>query len=447
MKMRPLLHLILMVSIVCWAKFGSFFRVEQDYLASLFSNVRDKIVVETDKVSDEVIFVEFSEADKDEFSQWPPAPLDYIVVLKRLLAAEPAMVIFPDTLHWDDQVEFLEAFKEGLLPFSRALLGFSLEEKGESLSEEGLIFALSDIPKTLGLFRDTTYLPKVKQVKEAPQTRLRSTLDLGFSEIVDSSGGDGPWIAANFKDEFVVPSLVHQAVTLYRRVPYVQQGINLGRNATWNLNHTYLLPLSPEGEILLSGLVQVPKLSALEMMIPDLGDDDAQVQNQSIGKNKIIVLGQSSLKEENGSGLAYDHARWIASALSIAPIQSAPFFLSFIVGLVSFILALRQVKLRRVGALFYGALLLGLWYAIAVMVFQTSQFWWSPMGWILLAASTIYCVLWKRGQEPEAPEEAQSSMPVSSVTEEKKTEQVKLSQEFEKSKEESEPSTEIKPSK
>lgn len=357
------------------------------------------------------------------------------------------MVIFPDTLHWDDQVEFLEAFKEGLLPFSRALLGFSLEEKGESLSEEGLIFALSDIPKTLGLFRDTTYLPKVKQVKEAPQTRLRSTLDLGFSEIVDSSGGDGPWIAANFKDEFVVPSLVHQAVTLYRRVPYVQQGINLGRNATWNLNHTYLLPLSPEGEILLSGLVQVPKLSALEMMIPDLGDDDAQVQNQSIGKNKIIVLGQSSLKEENGSGLAYDHARWIASALSIAPIQSAPFFLSFIVGLVSFILALRQVKLRRVGALFYGALLLGLWYAIAVMVFQTSQFWWSPMGWILLAASTIYCVLWKRGQEPEAPEEAQSSMPVSSVTEEKKTEQVKLSQEFEKSKEESEPSTEIKPSK
>src|ERR1022692_433060 len=73
---------------------------ERLFLDFLVANARDQFEDVEIAPSTDVVFIEFNERDKAEFSAWPPAPLDYIMALKRIAPHEPDVVAFTDVLDW-----------------------------------------------------------------------------------------------------------------------------------------------------------------------------------------------------------------------------------------------------------------------------------------------------------------------------------------------------------
>ncbi|WP_075088182.1 hypothetical protein [Verrucomicrobium spinosum] len=63
---------------------GQFPEVDPWYLDFLVANTRNKDSEASQSLSSDVVLVQFREDEKAEYSAWPPAPLDYIMAMKRI---------------------------------------------------------------------------------------------------------------------------------------------------------------------------------------------------------------------------------------------------------------------------------------------------------------------------------------------------------------------------
>lgn len=403
MKIRTLFHALVLLGVIGWATQGEVEKVNHAYFSTLVSSGREELLQLQNSVSDEVVFLEFSETEKEDFSHWPPAPLDYLTVLSALKPAQPSMLIFPDTLAWPDQkpVPYLQEFKAALLPFPQVLLGFTLSKNAEPLHEEGLVFAFTDLPKLQGENFASNHLPKTVQVVGVPNPEFRSAITLGFNAIEGEAAH--PWVLAAFKDDRLVPSLMHQAITLHHRVPHRAQALTSGNQAAWTLRDAYYWPLEADAKLKFPQWVEVPKLNALDLLTPDLGRKSSEEIQQLLGSGKIVVLGQS---QADGRSMAYEQASWIATLLAAPKLHALPNWSQWLLIVLALAISVWQATKSFGKAFHFGVLHMLLWITGALLAFKTAQIWWSPVPLMVAASSQILCILWPKRSKGAEPSQA-----------------------------------------
>lgn len=399
MKIRALILLCLLGGVFAWLErergSGRMGAAEQGFLDFLVANARERFDKNAPKPADEVVLVEFREEDKAEFSAWPPAPIDHLMVLKRLVAHEPDVVAFAMPLTWDAaQGQFANELRDEFLKFPFTVLGYSATAAppGSAAGQ-----ATGDL-EVLGLATsaaDDASLAYTLTPLGVPEKNLRTQMQLGFlSWVLDGENQRRDLFVARFGDRFV-PSLAAQVVGLYKRVTFTEQRLRFGRGAGLYLGSERFVPLAADGTISpkLSG--QPVSVNALELMTPDLGDEASREVSRKLGKHKLIVI---STTPSSWSGQASD-AAW---ALALPTLKRAPLWADWAMGAAAALAGLWQLRRRRLGALVSGFVLAVGGAAVCLVGFQAALTWWSPMFALgSLVASTLFCFVWPRGKTHE----------------------------------------------
>lgn len=400
MKLRVILLTTLLAAVLGWFAYeqqqGRTQDAEQWFLDFLLANGQETFAKAAPAESPDVVLVEFLEKDKAEYSAWPPAPLDFLMVLKRLVEHEPQVVAVVDPLRWEQaQTEFVTQLRNALVPFPSVVMGFHLASEGSDMNQEQSKFAADEMPVFPQAEGGRQGAPKFSRVTQIPDWSLRIVSQAGFSSI---SGITPPKDGVHFvadDGKRLVPSLAVQVITLFHHVPYVAQRLRFGTGARLSLGDQFVIPLGDDGTFALSDTQAVPSVNALELMTPDLGDDTSRAVQTMLGKGKVIVLG-------NGPRSSL-HARAIASALAMPRIVRAPASVDWSFAAVAGLFCFWQLRCRRVKALATGLVALIAGLAICLLVFQSSLVWWPPSAaLLLLATGTVFCFLWPAKKKPVA---------------------------------------------
>ena len=124
-------------------------------------------------------------------------------------------------------------------------------------------------------------------------------------------------------------------------------------------------------------------------MTPDLGDEPAKAVQATLGKGKVVVLG-------NGPGSML-HARAIATALAMPEIQRAPASVAWGLAGAAALFCFWQLRYRRFRAVILGAIAATIGFGVCLLTFQSALMWCSPLPALLvIATGTIFCFLWPR---------------------------------------------------
>lgn len=392
MIMRASLLAILLAAALAWTaaeqQRGRLQVVEQQFLDFLVANGRESFTEATPEESSDVVLVDFQEKDKAEYSAWPPAPLDYLMVLKRLVEHEPKVVVVTDPLRWDQaQTEFITQLRTALVPFPTVVMGFHLASEGTGMSEEQTKFAAEEMPVLPGAEGPQQSVPRFSRVAGLSDWALRIVSQAGFSSLGGgrSSTSSIPFVASD--GTRLVPSLAAQVVTLFHQMPYAEQRLRFGTGAHLSLGDRFVIPLEGDGTFVLLERPQVPSVNALELMTPDLGDDTSKAVQTMLGKGKVVVLG-------NGPESVL-HARAIASALAMPHITRGSAGAIWAFAGAACLFGFWQLRFRRMKALLTGAAALMAGFMICLLVFQSALVWWPPfMALVAVAVSTVFCFIW-----------------------------------------------------
>lgn len=365
--------------------------VDPWFLDFLVANARNAIEKSAPKVSPDVVLVQFGEKDKDEYGSWPPAPLDYIMVLKRISPHEPEVVAFTESLRWSTETpEFLHPLRQALVGMPSTVFGFEVtsEETPEGASlPEAAEFMAKEMPSLSAAENSIEKMPSFRTVTNLPAKTLRVVGQMGISGLASAQGETDAIPMLAREGSKIVPSVVAQAVTLYRRAPFSAMRLRLGPGARLNLGDRFVIPLDATAAVRLPPQITVPTVNALDLLTPELGVPSEEVTRESLGKNKVVVISHSS------DGLT--EAKAIAAALASPEFRQAPLPWEWIIGGITVILASWQLFRGRLGVLLAGFGLLILGIVTSLLTFQTSLQWCSPLPILaVVAASTLVCFLW-----------------------------------------------------
>lgn len=377
---------------------GGLHEAEQGFLDFLVANARSAFARQVPEQSPSVVLVEFREEDKAEFGAWPPAPLDYLMVLKRLQEHEPEVVAITEPLDWAQaEGEFLTQLRSAMVTFPSVVLGFALSSEGGAMTGDAADFAANEMPVLAAVGAGDGEVGTFSAVTRLPVAPLRIAAQTGFSllqtkvplptEAVPVVAGDGSRL---------VPSLVAQVVTLFQHVPYAAQRLRLGTGARLSLGDELMVPLNADGTMTLASKPQVPRVNALELIAPDVGDETARLVRQALGRHKVVILGTSAL--------AGPQARAVASALAMPQIARAPSAADWGFAAAGCLMSFWLLRCSRMKALVSGFAMLVGGMAVCMVAFQSSLTWWSP--WPALVAVTVgmlFCLVWPRRKESGQP--------------------------------------------
>ena len=393
MKARVITLTLLLAATIGWFavehREGKTREADEWFLDFLVANARDTLAKNMPAESPNVVLVEFREEDKQEYEAWPPAAGDYWkVMLKRLKDEnDPFVLAIVEPLRWEkENPQSLAPLGKTLEKFTWVLLGFHLATDEAKATAEQEEFA-HGMPILAAAEGDRKAVPKFSRVAEVTDKSLRPASDAGFSAIngVKTSGDAMPFVADDGKE--LVPSLAAQAATLFRRVPLTAQRLRFGTGARLSLGDTYIIPLRADGSLPLSDRPKVPAVNALELMTPDLGDETAKAVQATLGKGKVVVLG-------NGPDSML-HARAIATALAMPEIKQASALVSWVFAGMACLFCFWQLRCGRWKALISGVVALVVGMGFCLLAFQSSLVWWPPLAALLvMATGTVFCFLW-----------------------------------------------------
>jgi hypothetical protein len=267
------------------------------------------------------------------------------------------------------------------------VLGVHLTSDAAQPSPEQREFFANEMPELPEAEGDQGRLPKFTHVSALSDWSLRIASQAGFSSLdgVPPHGDAVSFVATDGKR--LVPSLAAQAVTLFRRVPYVAQRLRFGTGARLSLGNERVIPLNDGGALRLTENPRVPTVNALELMTPDLGDEPSKQVGATLGKGKVVVLG-------NGPG-GMALARAIATAVAMPEIRRAPDAVAWGYAGVACLFCLWQLRCRRLKAVAWGIAAWIIAIGACVLVFQTSLLWWPPLAALLvISCGTLFCFVW-----------------------------------------------------
>ncbi len=389
--------LLVLLAALAWAldreqRTGRFQKADDFFLDLLLANTRERFTAEPARLSDQVVLVRMREADHLEYSSWPPAPLDWQMVLKSLAAFEPEVVVIATPLAWpDSKAEFIPAVAEALIPFPSVVLAVEVKA-GAATDPAELDWISSALPSLTRVSGDAKLLPNIGSIVAAPHETVRPQMELGL--IARSADAPNSVAFAMRAGETVAPSLVLQALTRHSRAPYSQQRLVLGPGGGAHLGQGIYLPLTTGGDFI--GTSAPPlSVNALDLMTGTLADALSDADKATLGKNKIIVIGID--KDGDEPTLARLQAQALTRALSLPRIRAVGVIERWIISALAALLGLLTLRHRGWKAFRLGLLIIFAALVVSFLLFQSQLIWFPPaIPATLLAASTLFAMLFGR---------------------------------------------------
>jgi hypothetical protein len=373
--------------------------LEQGFLDFLVANSQESFQKAVPESSADVVFIEYREEDKAEHEAWPPAPLDYFMLMKKLAPASPEVIAFVEPLSWEStDAQFIQQFREQLIPVPSVVLGFEVTSDAVEVSPEQREFMTARMPSfKAGASDPGAATVTFKSVTRLPDKSLQIIGgELGVARVI-SSGEALPAHAFPFvvsDGTHVVPSLAAQAVSRFRRMASSNLHLRFGTGGRLGLSDTHVVPLERGGTMKLQGKPAVPELDVLELLNQLADEATLAAMARTLGKGKVLVIGSGDA--------ARAQAQAIAQALAVPLLHRAPAWGDWTFAGVMALLSLWQFGRSRIKALLAGVLIAALAAIICMLTFQSSLWWWSPApAAVVLATSTLFCFLWPRRKNAE----------------------------------------------
>jgi hypothetical protein len=368
---------------------GRFQKADEGYLDVLLANSRERFDPQKSAANDDVVFVSLREEDRAEYSAWPPAPLDWQMILKSLAAHEPDVLVIPTPLSWSDPApEFLPQLAEALLPFPSVVLGV------ECVTGEKAADLPSDLsfPNLARIDGDEALLPSAAQFIALPDPQIARQMELGMVESKPTSAGEKVMLplAARASDR-VVPSLVLQSLSRHSRTPYARQRLRLGAGAGAYLGQGLYVPLTSQGFLSVDKKRDIPAINALDLMTGDLAKALSPEDEARLGKGKIIVVG---LDQSSDLSVAKLQAVALSQSLSMPRLRELEKHEPYLVWAAAAVLGVLLLRFRGSRALRWGVAFIFLAFAASFLLFQSSLIWCPPaIPAALIAASALFAML------------------------------------------------------
>ncbi len=374
------------------------FDFNQLFLDFLIANTRDRFERTYIEPSPEVVVIEFNEKDKAEFSAWPPAPLDYIILLKRIAKHEPDVVVMGDVLKWDKaDVPFLGELQESFRQFPLVALAFGATIDGTAKDSPEI--DAEDLPVFKFVQGDASSAPKLGSFV-LPEKQLRTQMELGFVASSANEKAEHPSLLVARAGQKLVPSLDAQMIALKEHTPYAEQRLRFGIGAGLHLGGRRFVPLANDGTVKPRLKSDPIRINAIDLLTPDLGDDTGRALAKKLGKHKLIILGTTTDSSE-------PRARIAAWALALPTLHRAPAWMEWTAAGAALLLAFVQLRFRRFKAVAFGACVLALGLAAAIVSFQSTLTWCAPhLALALTLTGSVFCFLWPASRRVVAMESA-----------------------------------------
>ena len=385
--LRALILLIVLIPLAIWLdreqRAGRFQRVDELFLDFLVANARDRLTTPDPAApADAVVLLRIDPAQKNEYSAWPPQPLDWQIILKALREHEPDVVVIPEPLTWPKPTpDFVPAVAESLVPLSSVVFGV----EAQPASAEGMPVFMGGLENALPRFEkaggEIARVPSIAALIQAPQEELRRHAELGL--IVEKSL---PY--ALRAEDRLLPGVIAQVLARQSRTPYATHRVLFGPGAGAHLQNGVFVPLQPDGSIAVDDKKTVITVNALDLLSGGLADALSAKDRQHLQNASIIVIGQD---DEKQPGTARRHAQALASLLALPRLRVLDEMEQRIAwgvfGLIGLWLVL-TVPRRKSPA--RGLLLIFLTLVALFLAFQSALIWFPPtIPAALLSASAI----------------------------------------------------------
>ncbi len=365
---------------------GRFRELDESFLDFLLGNARQEMKPDPAKIND-VVLVRLREEDKDEYAAWPPLPIDYQMIVKNLAAYEPSVLVIADPLHWPEpKPEFIDSLARSLVPIPRIVMAASVSSDGDR-DEASLTILRERLPIISRSSDKARSLPEAKRVLAMPETALSRQADIGLVM-------PGSTAVAVRTNHGLVPSLELQALSNSGRVPFEKIRITTGPGAGVHFSDSWFVPTPANGSWT-AAEIEVPKVNALDLMVPEVTGSDADL-TKALGKGKTIILGMD--RDIAGSASkASQCATTVATALALPRVSVLSQTGQFIAWGIAGGLGLLLLLWPKHKALTRAVLFLFLALTASYLAFQALQVWCPPaIPSVLIAASGVLVRLFGR---------------------------------------------------
>jgi hypothetical protein len=371
---------------------GRFQKADESYLDVLLANARDRFDPKKSGASDDVVFVSLREEDRAEYSAWPPAPLDWQMILKSLAVHEPDVLVIPTPLVWSDPApEFLPQLAEALLPFPSVVLGAECMTDAAA-SSKSVTPPEASFPGLARLDGDVALLPALTRFISLPDPVVCRQMEIGIvgSDTSASSETAALPLAARVGEK-IAPSLVLQSLSRHSRTPYARQRLRLGAGAGAYLGQGLYVPLTQHGSLSVEKNRSIPVINALDLMTGDLAKALSPEDETRLGKGKIIVVG---IDKDAGPSLAKTQALALSQSLAMPRVRELQGCQPYLIWGGAAVLGVLLLRFRASRALRWGVAFIFLAFAASFLLFQSSLTWCPPaIPAALIAVSALFAML------------------------------------------------------
>ncbi len=341
-----------------------------------------------------VTLLRISDSESSIFQEWPPSPIDYAIILKNLKEYKAKLVAIEPSMSWNNAGEgLLETLRTASLKYNKGelLMGAVFQmDKSVFESNDQLINLLNPISNISG---DIKRIPEFTMIDPLPDRRLTSIgIPFGFTSIdmAEQDKMNNPLkvpLLARIK-EAIVPSFALRAIMMEQDMNSNDVTIHLGDKIAFSNGTT--IPIDSQGSFeAFTG--SRPDINILSLPQEEL--DESQLRSLS---NRIILVGIDTKTEQIipfKFGVKISNAERIA--LSIATIQSNLFikssssFYEYFIWVSIILLGLYLIRLKRSKAIARSLIVIIIYLAVNMVLFQSNNQWVSPMTPLSLMA----CIL------------------------------------------------------
>ncbi len=358
---------------------GRFRESDERFLDFLLANTRDELKPDPGRVAD-VVFVRIVESDKGEYSAWPPAPIDYHLIIKALAPASPDVLAIAEPLSWPaPKPQFIDQLAQTLQPLPSVVLAVGGSE-GAASQPVAEAFIKERLPVIARLQPAGDKPPWLAGITSPPEEALLRQGDAG---IVSS-------YAALRASAGAVPSFETQVIARATRTPYSNQRVSAGSGAGLNVGDELFVPLTAEGKFP-PAAVAVPEINALDLMTASITDDSGEIA-RTLGSHKVMVIGMDDARTRQSVGA-------VATALGLPRLRVLPEIAQLIASVIALSIVLWLLTLRR-GVAFRTLLLLFAMLVASYLAFQLAKTWCPPaVPASIVLAGGVLSRLWARREK------------------------------------------------
>ncbi len=346
-----------------------------------------------------VTLLRISDSESSIFQEWPPSPIDYAIILKNLKEYKAKLVAIEPSMSWNNAGEgLLETLRTASLKYNKGeLLMGAVFQMDQSVfeSNDQLINLLNPISNISG---DIKRIPEFTMIDPLPDRRLTSIgIPFGFTSIdmAEQDKMNNPLkvpLLARIK-EAIVPSFALRAIMMEQDMNSNDVTIHLGDKIAFSNGTT--IPIDSQGsfEAFTGSRPDINKEDINILSLPQEELDESQLRSLS---NRIILVGIDTKTEQIipfRFGVKISNAERIA--LSIATIQSNLFikssssFYEYFIWVSIILLGLYLIRLKRSKAIARSLIVIIIYLAVNMVLFQSNNQWVSPM----IPLSLMTCIL------------------------------------------------------